>query len=253
MNGEIVSAALSGLPEDMVEEAMTPARKSWMVPWLRVAACFAVVVALVAGTFPRSDEIVTAPGILTLTVYAKCDNGSGGYVMTQLQSGIEPIRRQEPECVMDGIPVDPPGVSVYFSMEFQDFPAEQIEYDIQVDYGVYSDWSNGDYVKMLHKSFTRSNNTWCVWDPYFAGEKEGYHAAFNSDKYDHVYTRIIIRCEDNIIGYAVIRFDRLYDENGPRTFFDPYLVSSVVFPKQNGEYQNISYEYVEDCILKCKP
>lgn len=246
MNGKAVSAALSALPEDMVAEAMEPAQRRRGFSWLRLAACIAIIIGLFFGFWPTEPEIVTAPGLLTLTVYAEETDGQG-YVRKELHAGVSAVHSFEKECIIDGEAVDPPGVSIYFSLESDDFPSASVSYHICVNYGRCFDWSNGDYVQGLGRNFNRENHSWCTWGPYIAEIED-----FSDPVYDHAYMDIIIYCEECIVGYAILRLDRIHNGTYPSVFYDPVMITSVIFPKQDGEYQNVSNEYVKSCIADVK-
>jgi hypothetical protein len=71
----------------------------------------------------------------------------------------------------------------------------------------------------------------------------------------HDFVEIIIKIEENLIGYAVIEINRV----DPLTY-NAVVLKSVLFPQIDGEYQHISEEYVktaiekiEDEILKDRP
>ena len=249
MNGKALSAVLSDLPEDMIAEAMTPAPKRRSIPWLRLAACAAVIVGLFLGFYPTGPEIVTAPGLLTITVYAKDEDGQG-YIVTEIDKGVNAARKQENECVIDGEPIDPIGISLYLNMDTEEFPAEEILYDVKVERGVYFDYSSGDYIRNLGREFVKTNPSFVSWHPMFSLDDDPN--AKTNPEYDRVYTEIIIRCENNIIGFALLRFDREYSEFGGTTNYDPCFVASVLFPKQMGKYQDVTEEYVADCIENAK-
>ena len=245
MNGKKVSAALSGLPDDMVAEAMEPGRSRRGFSWLRLAACVAIVVGLCFGYWPTQPEIVTAPGLLTVTVYAKEPDGHG-YVVTEFNGAISAATKQEKECIIDGELLDPIGVSVYFMIESDEFPTEQIYFKVKYDRGVYFDYSSGDYVRRLAREFRRMNPSFASWHPMYSLDDDPN--AQNNPAYDHVYTEIIIYCDDHIIGYALMRFDRIHGDFRPLTMYAPVMVESILFPKRNGEFQKITEDYVVDCI-----
>ncbi len=60
---------------------------------------------------------------------------------------------------------------------------------------------------------------------------------------DLAYIQIILKDEDQIIGYAVIEVKRNPDWN-----YNAEILKSVVFPKINGQYQSITEAYVNTTI-----
>jgi hypothetical protein len=61
------------------------------------------------------------------------------------------------------------------------------------------------------------------------------------------YVEIIIKLEEHIIGYAVIEINHEAGLN-----YNAVVLKSVLFPQIDGEYQNVSEEYVEAAIKKIK-
>ncbi|HCC36231.1 MAG TPA: hypothetical protein DEQ14_00665 [Treponema sp.] len=59
---------------------------------------------------------------------------------------------------------------------------------------------------------------------------------------EYAYVEIALEFEKNIVGYAVIEVIR----------YSPRVLESVVFRKANGEYQNISEEYMKTAIERIK-
>ncbi len=59
---------------------------------------------------------------------------------------------------------------------------------------------------------------------------------------EYAYIEIALEFEKNIVGYAVIEVIR----------YSPRVLESVVFRKANGEYQNISEEYMKTAIERIK-
>ena len=243
MKGKSVSEALNGLPEEMVAEAMEQAGQSRRFSWLRLAACLAVIVGLFFGLQWNPDGIVTAPGLLTVTVYAK---QSEGYVVTEHRGGIDAAYSYENECVINGEEMDPIGISVYLEMFTEEFPVDQIEYKVKADIGMFMDYSSGEYIKHLGTSFTKPNPSFVSWAPIYVTDDNPY--ADLIPEYDHVYVEIVVLCEDHIIGYTIMRFDRLYNEFGPRTKYNTCIVESVIFPKVKDAYQDISFELVDSLL-----
>lgn len=231
MSGKMLSVALGALPEDLVAEALEPAAKS-RAPWLRLAACFAVIVGLFFGIAPAEDDIVTAPGILTVEVRAVDDTNKDGFVSIPLQTGVTPSNHSW-SIAQSFLP----GLPIYFDLDSEEFPFETIRFTVIAEAGVYIDW-DGNRRKELPSQFELPNSSWVYWLPEL-------DLSYMDEEYEHVYSSIVIYCQDYIVGYAVLRFDRL--ENKGLTY-SVTLVESVCFPKQNGNYQNVPYEYVLERI-----
>lgn len=255
MNGKKVSAALNALPEEMVAEAMEPGHRGRGVSWLRLAACVAIIVGLFFGFWPAEPEIVTAPGLLTLTVYAM--DSTSNYTSVELTEGISV---PESRYIPLGLSIMP-GIPVVLSVETEDFSSDQIIFNISATCGMYiaTEGTHSESYTTLYKEFTCRNNDAIYWTI----DSFDKTIEFADEAYDHVFTSIIICYQEHIIGYAVVRFDRLYgkefveldpffsdvyNDDDPVAAYYAELVESVSFPKVNGEYQNVSEEYVNQCI-----
>jgi hypothetical protein len=64
---------------------------------------------------------------------------------------------------------------------------------------------------------------------------------------DHAFIGIILKLEQNIIGYVVIEADTIRSTRLPL-----FILKSVLFPQAEGKYQNVSEEYVKTAIEKVK-
>lgn len=236
LNGRKVSAALSGLPDDMVAEAMEPGRSGRGFSWLRLTACLAIIVGLCFGFWPAQPEIVTAPGLLTVTVYAEDKNSQTGYKSERLKLGVRPVLGAGWSPAISKYP----GLPIMLSVSSEDFPSDQITFEISVSEGEYLDWGvhTNHRIVELSDEFTVNNFALIYWSIDFDDDYYG-------NSYDHVYTYIVIKCEGNIIGYSVVRYDRRFGEYGATISFDPFFVKSIIFPKIGGQYQSVTYDYVE--------
>lgn len=249
MNGETISRALNGLPEEMIAEAIQPVRKRRPL-WLRLAACAAVLALVIAGgvLWPSGGGIQTAPGILTITVQAEDRTSESGFTIIQLEEGISAPENRSWALVMNRSP----GLPVSLSVESEDYPAEDITFNITVDHGAYINWknknNNNSYsIEYLPPEFTSSNHVQIYWN--ILSLDYPINDWYENEDYDQIYTDIVIYCEDHIIGYAVLRFDRKYsEENVPLLSYFSTLVESVTFPKVNGQFQPVTKEYVQECI-----
>jgi hypothetical protein len=78
---------------------------------------------------------------------------------------------------------------------------------------------------------------------------EWWKGLYNTTEHDFV--EIVLKLDENIIGYAVVDVIKRYDRIGyPQ--WDALVLKSVLFPQADGEYQNISEEYVQTAIEKVK-
>ena len=149
-----------------------------------------------------------------------------------------------------------PGLPVVLDLQHKDFPQDSIQYTIHANIGRYE--SHRPKGTWLDQEFTIGNNSVICWTSIHSDFEDPDQFAFHdygdgADDYHIVFTDIIIRCENHIIGYAVICFDRtayITDDNPTPHQYDLLLTEAFLFPKYNGEYQEIPEEYVLECITR---
>lgn len=258
MSKFMLSKAMGNIPDAMLQEAMevkTKSRTGWVI--FRAAACLAVVIGLIVaalGLHANTDDIVTGPGILSITAHAM--DGEPYAVAS-------PDMVAPPEFVSKfwGNGVNwAPGWPFTLSLQGDAYTPTDIHFEVSVDGGGYWVGTNGGTSiypgnsKKLPSKFTIPNHTTIFWSQW-------YDAATGEQGFPNctvVYTKIVVYDGEQIIGYAVMRFDRLtYAELNADGYGEEYsnqyrlsALDSVSFPKVDGEYQNITLEYVEACIAK---
>lgn len=251
MSGKMISEALGSLPEALVAEAMESGAKRRM-PWLRIAACFAVIVGLFLGWPTTEQGIVTAPGILSVQVYAMNDAGNEAYVAVPMYDGITVNEEGYTPLVMNRWP----GIPVWLSLDPNEYDTDRIYFEVSTSSGmILSNWG-----RELRRN--KENGYYIVWDNdssiYWTNKESPYDPI-----YDRIYTSIIIYEGKNIIGYSVARFDRLlgkdlaayndyfsdyYDDEKRTTAYFSMILDTKMFPKVEGEYQNITFAQVEQIM-----
>lgn len=272
------SEALTQLPDDMLLEARQVKRKKPVLGRvLRAAACLCVVLGLSMWIFGGKDGIVTGPGLLTLTAYAE-DNSP---VFT-----VDSTTVSHDAFFVDGFFKWPVGVKIALSIPEYEKHTD-ISFRVFVDGGgAYTQeeldepYLQGGY-KMMGDEFTVYERTAIYWtqDPDWSEELRG-----NMKGKKQAYLRIISYAGEHIIGYSVLRFDRMtceelaealsrklihadfgddsteYSPDTYHCYYDDHLTSgyrvrlleSVSFPKIDGEYQNISQDYVNEKMEQIK-
>ena len=239
MNSEKFSKALENISESYIDSAAqsygAAGQKQRRNRWIFRAACAAaVILVLLGGLFlPVGGGMQTAPGLLTVTVRAVDENG---VYTSVLEEGVSVPSRELP-LVMGSLP----GIPVGLSVESNDFSEEDISFEVSVNYGYFYVYDEDGNFRERTTSFSCKNNSKAYWNIV------NYLEDFDeNDDYDHIYTNITIYCKNHIIGYAVVRFDRIYRKNRPQSAYSAILVESVTFPKVFWRYQNISAEYVNE-------
>lgn len=255
MKGTDLSRQLGDLPEDMIAEAMAPAkilrRKNLTGRLLRITACLAVIIGLtVAILWPSGDNgIIAGPGILAVAVHAA---EQAPFTVDSPETVVPFSHRWSwPISWTAGWPITLAVKDAYDS-------SDNISFHVTVDGGGYCvGYDGGDsllhgFYSQLPAQFTVPNHTTIFWDLTYdaaSGERFVYEGTT-------VYTTIIVYDGSQIIGYSVLKFNRLTlgelgATNNTDSFSNCYqfeMLDSVSFPKVNGEYQNITLEYVNACI-----
>ena len=261
-NGKILSEQLSYLPDELVSETMeTPAKQAHQFGVrrvLRAAACLAVILGLLFGIpkfNPETQSPVIGPGLLSVTVSAT------NAISNQLQTQVLVEGVSIPDNTFLGFTNLYVGIPTQLSVETEDFAFDQISYSLSATAGVYADNVRQGYTSDWFETITCENGSTVRWSLNHDADADWY-----DNKFDQCYSKIVIYCTNHIIGYAVIRYDRLYtdewaeiypeiaphyahlDEPVPVDVFVCTLVASVSFPKVDGTYQEVSEAYVNECM-----
>lgn len=266
MNGKDLSRHLSDLPEEMIAEAMAPAknikRKYFTTRVLHAAACVALVAGLLMAAligWPAGNNVITAPGVLVVTAYAADQNNPNELIEVPLEEGV-----WIPGQAFIGSTNSYVGVPTHLSVNTEDYSSEDISYIISGTVGSYADDTRKGYTSDWFSTLEIKNNNTFRYDLTY-----GVRAAkedWNDQSFDRTFTKIVIYCQGHIIGYAVIQYDRLYtdewaelrpemkphyenlEQPAPLDVFYCTLIKSVTFPKVDGEYQDITQKYVDRCM-----
>ena len=230
--------------------------KSMIKAFVLVLLCALLLTVL--SFWPTGDEnYVIGPGLLTVRVYAT-DKATGEIKAEELN--VDTFLGDRP--VVDLLSNFYPGLPLFLSVDLEEFPSEEITFDISVSSGVYFSPLIGQDYPSQFKIQNHSEIYWDLmgWDHVDENGNSYADVAF-SKEFDHVFTKIIIRCEGNIIGYALLHFDRIYSDevasendaiqgNMPLRSFWVEVLASASFSKVDGQYQNVSEQYVNECIEK---
>ena len=257
MSKFILSKAMGSIPGEMLQEAMTITKNTGRKWIIRAAACLVLVIGLLSATMRGDDGIVTGNGLLTLTVYA---TNAEAFTTSSVDT-VVPFSHIWINWVNWA-----PGWPITLSINSEDYQSDDIRFEVTVDGGVYYVGRDGGtsiypgYSKPMPAQFSVPNNTTIFWSMWYTAE-QSEHIQYEGEE---VFTKIIVYDGDQIIGYTVLRFDRLtygeldaayYEQLGlpPDELASAYrleLLASVSFPKVDGEYQDVTLEYVNACIEK---
>lgn len=257
MSKFMLSNAMGNLPDDILQEAMEVKKHTGHKWLLRAAACLVLVIGMLFATMRGDNGIVTGNGLLTLTVYA---TDAEPFITSSVDTAV-PFSHIWSNWVNWA-----PGWPITLSINSEDYQSDDIRFEVIVDGGVYYVGSDGGtsiypgYSKPMPAEFSVPNNTTIFWSMWYTAE-QSEHIQYEGEE---VFTKIIIYDGDRIIGYTVLRFDRLtygelnaeyYEQLGLpldelASAYRLELLASVSFPKVDGEYQDITLEYVNACIAE---
>ena len=236
MLGKDLSEAMGGIADEKIMDAMQAyeKKKGHRNLWLRVASvAAALAIILTAAFWPRkaeNGEIITAPGIMR--VY--------GYDLEESQNidALEKYELTSNDNYYMIISNDALSVSwkTRFTFEVPEdyFANAEITFDVSCKYKEFCD------------HITVGNGKGIVFDSWEVGKQVN---AIRKEVGDgSFYLDIIIRADGNVVGYGVIAFCFCYDGQACKA----YWFKTVCFPLVDGQYQNVSEEYVWEQIANCK-
>ena len=256
MTSEELCAALGGLPDALILEAMESGQRAGekVIPWKRLIAC-AAVLAVIIGALLWHDVIhsgvVEADGILTIKAYA-----ADGVTSTIMEKGIELPFAFGWNSGLSSIP----GLPLTLSIDANNYPDSKITFDICVEDGSFikndSHWiscSPSQNIELfkndqpLGKSFVIDNQSTIFWTNHEISQN--YNAVSGYFKGDKTYVDIIIKADDHIIGYAVIK---IYCAIPAALHYQASVVETISYPLLDGKYQNIRLSDVQAAMNKRK-
>lgn len=247
MLGKDLSQALSDISDNKIEAAANYAPKGRRQLWMRVAACAAVLALLVtalvwpAAPITKDGEIIAVSGVVK--AYAcELENIDAtkldAYELSEGVDSIRPVWCPVVSALSSGIPLS-------FQVSDACYGSANITIDIIADYGEFYIWNNGKQ-KFIGDAITIDNGETIFW-----GAFDDRNAVADSVGLDgNFYADIIIRADDQTVGYGVITFLYTEDRSLPLYFVEGFVAFS--FPMIDGELQNVSEEYVLEQIEEYK-
>ena len=248
MNAKKFSDAMSEIDNKYVEEAvMYGAAQKTKRPLFKrimrgaIAACLCV--ALAVGIFFKTpvpentaSHIVTKPGFLTVAAYAA---SSGEEIV--MQEGIELPLNYDWNPAMSSRPGLPLTLS---AADYQD-----VIFEVSADGGELLLWEGGEIIP-VSSPFKAENYTTIYWTALYQTDN-GSVDLYTGNR---AYINIMLYEGNNIVGYAVveIRTEDAFDAAEQTYMYYAKLLESVSFPKVDGNYQQITDEYVESEIERIK-
>ncbi len=233
MNVKKSSDAMNELDSKYIDEALnySATKKSgrFSPKWIRrcmIAACLCV--ALVIGVLiqPPNSNVVTSSGFLTITAYAASSDEE-----LVMQEGIELPVDYNWSLAMSSRPGLP------LKLTTSEHP--NATFEVSVEGGTLFLWESNQ-ISYLESPFNAENGTTIYWTNLSRTNGNNFDRYSESE----AYISIIIREEENIIGYAVVQIYTNDMKNEPAQNYSAKLLKSVSFPMVNGTYQKITSEYI---------
>ena len=286
MNGEKISRCLDALPDEMLSESMKPYRPrslGWHI--VRIAACLAIVIGLTIALWPKGEEpgaqlgtptegttaaptqlpttlpdvptepvqkeIIETAGVLKL--YA-CDAKNMDSIQREeylLIEGMEPSYKTAWSPLVNLLT---PGVTLTLVVDEESLLEHEITYNVAVNYGELQDsiynvkqQMSEDGKHIWGKKHVAKNGETIRWggDELYFDRPQGMSLEDMLASIERIHLDIIVRADDNIVGYAVLE---MICTNVDMCIFNAVLVDSGYFPKVDGEFQNVTEEYVRELI-----
>lgn len=262
MLGEELSRALSDISDDKIERAAGIVPKSRSNIWLRVAAAAAVAaIVLTAALWPREDDpglqLGSQPVQGTETPTAPTE--TKGYELTKLanvvkmysynQEGVPGDKLKEYEVTdtvtyydQHWIEMLKPVFGIRFSFQLPEeiYEGADIKIKLYTPYGDFAvlDEETGNRVVVGKNAETRTNEM-VAWHP-----QKDVEALKENNNPGALYLRVFIYADDHIVGFGLVELGCNYILDG--SYYAVTLLRFVTFcyPKIDGQFQNVSYEYI---------
>lgn len=225
MRKEDFAEVLGDIDERHIVEARADrkTKKPIWFKWSAMAACLCV--ALIFGLLikiPTSNKTI-APGFLVITAYAASSDEE-----MIMQEGVElPLNYNWSMAISSR-----PGLPLKLSAD--EYP--NVTFEISFEEGTLLLWEDNT-IAAMNSPLEIGNDTTIYWTNVYPTFEEYMGAT--------AYINIVIREEENIVGYAVVKIYTNDLENAPTQSYNAKLLKSVSFPKVNGKYQRITSEYVQ--------
>ena len=265
MLGRDISEALGGIAEDKIEAAAKAAGKGRNV-WRSVAAVAAIVALVVAvfamlpkvweekpqlglptfgvsgeQTLPTDQVLETmpqkffaAPGILKVYGSSKVDATEEELKQYEMTDGIGSYG--EVATVGGG---QKKGISLLFRFPEDYFGEAKIRFVVSADYGLV--WEK----KFQGLDCIEVENGSLVW------WRHGRLAEVEESREGRFYANVIIYADDKAVGYGVIDFCFAIDNFNMPIFWTTGF-TTVCYPLIDGEYQDVTEEYLWEQIAEYK-
>lgn len=236
----------------------------------RKIVCFAVTAVILISiavflAVSGTEEYVTAPGFLTVQAYALDPESDISGSSTVMEEGIDfPLEFAWSNGLNRAF-----GMPIYVSVDDDALAGKEITWEITLADGHFYKGADGPYDSgtvfapergeatedqtwfddaYLGTHFTVPNQTMLLWtDITYDPENFGIYVG------ESTFAQAVVRADGHIIGYVVIEICGLpspLDGADPESIacYIPKLVASKYYPMVNGEFQEITEEYILEQI-----
>ena len=261
--------AVTGIEEDLIAEAAEPRVRPLPKRLLRVAAIAAVLALLltVLSFWSVGEEnYVIGPGLLVVRAYATDKPELDDVSSIVLKQGIalpsEYVWRTDLSHRGYGMPLT-------LSISEDAYPGMEISFEILASDGCFRHFhfgfddrlpniSLGGNGQIDEKTFYEVNKKGFLGNHFIVEYTIYWHFAnavqdienerfiLSDRRQPFAYADIIIWADENIVGYATVKFLDINEENGMSRLYSASVLEAVSFPKVDGKFQDVSRQYVEE-------
>ena len=174
-------------------------------------------------------------GFFLAMVILLCSAVFNGCVMNPAENVITTMQANEPIIIEENVELVELQEGVFSVMEAVYLTMKQFDKNIIFNCAVDS----GGFFDPVERIFIKNISA-------YSGDIILWSNLEVSTWVNHAYIEIILELDKNLIGYVVIAINIESDNKSP------VFLKSVLFPEIDGEYQNVSEEYVKAAIEKVK-
>lgn len=241
---------------NMAEEEKPAAKRSIRPVLYRVAALAATLaIILTAALWPRQpdDGFVTAPGVLKVYGY---DLSTGSSIQDMETRELEGEIVESLSLWFQGMS-SLGGVPLKFEVDDDALGGMDITFHIKANCGEF----HGDYMLDKYKENPEDKigtaASTFLGDDFFIENGETVEWSYFPTRHDWegaeerdggIFADVIIRADDHIIGYAVVRMVKVPDT----VFYAATRLACEYYPMVDGEFQEITEEYIDQQIANAK-
>lgn len=256
MFGEDLSRAMGDLSDGMVTEAMRAynRKRRKQKLWLRVAMSAAALALIVGLLFvPGGDGVVSTSGLKVYALDAEThEAGENAKEELKKHETIIHASSFSPMLSLTGWE----GIILSFEIEDPEIDLETVTITATATRSevFHRKYNPDDFVDdvTLPTTCVFSNGEVIRWTAYYTfaawNKQSELSMAEFVEQLGGMYLDVVIRSGDHIIGYAVLEMWGWEQNPG----FSGKLLESAFYPLVNGEFQNITEEYVLECIQGAK-